>query len=176
MRNLLISVVRWLRRPDVGQSPITIKEVLDLPYEPNTVGILLERMERDRTEHHNWADRLDRKLLAVITADGVYATFLVSFSNSIPSCVVTLVVLILAVSFILAYLAWRPHPYGSVLLNCEMMNILPDDLSRILIGVHSVVNPDMGKINQWKAEKLTWSAWVFAAAALVTLSVYTVAI
>ena len=85
MRNPLRPIFRWLHRPAVGQSPITIREALNSPYKPNTVGILLERMERDTKEHLNWADRLDRKLLAVITADGVYFAILPSIRDSLPT-------------------------------------------------------------------------------------------
>ena len=86
--------------------------------------------------------------------------------------------LIVAVSFILAYLAWRPQRYRAVRFNAliTQMHIHPDDLNRMLIVAHSDVNYDMGKINRWKAEKLTWAAGFFAAAALVTLSVYTAAV
>lgn len=177
MRNLFNPIFRWFNRPDVGQSPITIREVLNSPYKPNTVGILLEKMERDTIDHLDWADRLDRKLLAVITADGVYFAILPSIRDSLPTYVVTLVGSIVAFSLILAYLAWRPHPYGSVHLDFRRwINIHSDDLRRTLIVAHSNVNHDMGEINRWKAKKLTWAAGSFAVAALITLSVYTAAV
>ena len=176
MPNLLRSIFRWFRRPVAGQSAITIEEVLNLPYEPNMVGTLLERMEQSRTEHLDWADRLDRKLLAVMSADGVYAAILASIRNSLPRFIVVPLVLIVAVSLILAYLAWRPHPYRSVHLDFRLwINIQPEHLRRTLIVAHSGINHDMGKINRWKAKKLTWSSGFFVAA-LVTLFVYAVGI
>ena len=60
---------------------------------------------------------------------------------------------------ILAYLAWRPHPYRSVRLDFRLwMNIQPEHLRRTLIVAHSGINHDMGKINRWKAKKLTWAS------------------
>lgn len=178
MRNPFRSVFRWLRRPVVSRSPLPFEQALAEPYEPATVDILLNKLEQGRREHLEWADRLDRKLLAVITADGVYAAILASIRDSIPAAVVATVGSIVAASFILAYLAWRPHPYGavSVVEFVPSMGIYAGDLNRILIAAHARVNEDTGRINRWKAEKLTWAVGFFAAAALVTLLVYTAAV
>lgn len=176
MRNPFSSAFRWLRRPVIVRRPLPFEQALAEPYEPATVGILLDNVEQERREHLEWADRLDRKLLAVITADGVYAAILASIRGLIPVVVVVAGVSIVAASLVLAYLAWRPHPYGAVPLRSftPLTDFHPDDLNRMLIMAHGVVNSDMGKINRWKAEKLTWAAGFFAAAALVTLLVYTV--
>ncbi len=82
--------------------------------------------------------------------------------------------LIVVASLVLAYLAWRPHPYGAVSVAefVSSMDISADDLHRFLIMAHVRVNDYMGIINGWKEQKLTWAAWLFAAAALPTLLVY----
>lgn len=152
-----------------------MEQELSGTYEPATVGILLDNLEQERKEHLEWADRLDRKLLAVITADGVYTTILASISSSIPVVLVALVGLIVAGSFILASLAWRPHPHDvvSVTKFVPHMDIHADDLNRVLIAVHNDINNYMNTINRWKAQNLTWAVWLFATAALPTLLVYT---
>lgn len=176
MRNPFRSAFRWLRRPVVRRSPIPYEQALAEPYEPATVGILLDNVEQDRREHLEWADRLDRKLLAVITADGVYGAILVSIRDSISVVVFAGGVSIVAASLVLAYLAWRPHPYGAAPLRSftPLTDFHPDDLNRILVMAHRVINNNMGRINRWKAEKLTWAAGFFVAAALVTILVYAV--
>ena len=177
MRNLFSTAFRWLRRPVIVRGPLPFEQALAEPYEPAAVGILLDNVEQERREHLEWADRLDRKLLAVITADGVYAAILASIRYSIPVVVFVAGVSIVAASLVLSYLAWRPHPYGAVpLRSIPLTDFHPDDLNRMLIMAHGVVNNDMGRINRWKAEKLTWAAGFFAAAALVTLLVYTAAV
>lgn len=175
MRNLFSTAFRWLRRPVASRCQLTLGQALIGPYEPATVGILLDNLEQERKEHLEWADRLDRILLAVITADGVYTTILASISSTIPVVLVALVGLIVAGSFILAYLAWRPHPHDvvSVTKLVSHMDIHADDLNRVLIAMHNYINNNMKAINRWKVQMLTWAAWLFAAAALPTLLVYT---
>ena len=174
MRNPFSSAFRWLRRPVIVRRSLPLEKALSGPYEPSTVEVLLRKSEQESKEHLDWADRIDRKLLAVITADGVYGAILASIRDSIPAVAVAAVGAIVTASLVLAYLAWRPHPYGAVSVArfVPTMNIDADDLKRILIVVHDGVNDDMGIINRWKAQKLTWSAWLFAAAALPTLLVY----
>ena len=174
MRNTFRSVFRWLRRPVVLWSPLPFEQALRGSYEPDTVGILLEKLEQERKELLEWADRLDRKLLAVITADGVYGAILASIRDPIPVAIVIVMGSIVVASLVLAYLAWRPHPYNlvSVAKLVPSMNISTDDLNRVLIAAHVGVNDDMRTTNSWKGQKLTWAAWLFAAVALPTLLVY----
>lgn len=174
MRDKFRSVFRWLRRPGVDRSSRPLTQVLAEPYEPVTIDILLEKLEQERKEHLELADRLDRKLLAVITADGVYGAILASIRDTIGIAAVIILTLIVAASLVLAYLAWRPHTYDgvSVAKLVASMNISTDDLHRFLIMAHVRVNDAMGIINGWKAEKLTWAAWLFVVAALPTLLMY----
>ena len=116
------------------------------------------------------ADRLDRKLLAVITADGVYGAILASIRDSIPATIVVVMGLVAAASLVLAYLAWRSYPYRWVSVAEFVKHQHPhaDDLNRVLIAAHDQVNEVFGTINSWKEENLTRAAWLFAAAALPT--------
>lgn len=170
MHNPFRSVLRWLRRPVVSRRPLTLEQALSGSYEPATVDIMLEKLEQEWKGHLERAHRIDRKLLALITADGVYGGILASIRDSIPAAVVVVMGLVAAASLALAYLAWRPHLYQvvSVAKLVPFMEISADDLNRALIAAHDWVNEDIDTINRWKEEKLTWATWLFAVVALPT--------
>ena len=74
-------IVGWFRRPDTTQHPSALELAASIPedgFNPETVCEILDKCEKRRVELLDWSDRLDRKLLGVITAIGVYAALLVS--------------------------------------------------------------------------------------------------
>jgi hypothetical protein len=144
-------------------------------FHPETVSELLEKSEQRRAELLGWSDRLDRKLLAVITADGVYAALLVSIRNWIPAEVVVLVGMLAFTSLGIAYLAWRPLGFRTVAVErfTDNLDIHPDDIRRLLITAHNEANRQILELNAWKASKLSVAAGCFIAGALVAVG-YTV--
>ncbi len=123
----------WFRPHDGIQSEDSLS-ILEDAFRPASVSILLDKCERRRAELLGWSTCLDCKLLAVITADGVYVAILVSIRDSIVFPAVLLVGLLACASMVLAYIAWRPHTYGTVPLDAfrNSLDIRPVDLRRVL--------------------------------------------
>ncbi len=145
--------------------------VLQDAFHPETVREVLEKSEQRRDELLGWSDRVDRKLLAVITADGVYVALLISIRGLIPGGVAILVGLLAFISLGMAYLAWRPLGYRTVSVDRFIgdLDIHPDDLRRLLISAHSAANQQIHDLNAWKARKLAFASGCFAVGALVTV-------
>lgn len=174
MRNLFRSAVRWLRRPSLDLSDQTIGNILESSFKPNTAYSLLNKSEQYRAELLAWSDQIDRKLLAVITANGVYVAILVSIRNSIPTPILLSVGALIAVGLSISYLAWRPHSYGlfsrSFDIFIQNMYIHPDDMNRILAWSHNHANRHLEKLNLWKSQKFSASSMCLAAGALIVIS------
>ena len=174
MRNLLISAVRWLRRPSLDLSAQTIGNILESSFNPNTADSLLDKSEQYRAELLAWSDQIDRKLLAVITANGVYVAILVSIRDFIPAPILLSVGALIAVGLSISYLAWRPHSYGlfsrAFDIFIQNMYIHPDDMNRILAWSHNHANRHLEKLNLWKSQKFTASSMCLAAGALIVIS------
>ena len=172
MINPARTLVSWFRPPArLAQSELA-SAALQNQYHRTTVADLLTKSERHRAELLDWANHLDGKLLAVITADGVYAALLVSLRDQIPGPALVAIGAVAVVSLTLAYLAWRPHTYETVPLDPFLpgkMNLHPDDLRRVLVIAHSVANRNIASLNTWKAKQLASAARLFAASALVTI-------
>ena len=167
-------LIGWFRPPGLGSLNGHVS-ALQRPFHPETVSDLLDKSEQRRVELLGWSDRLDRKLLAVITADGVYAALLVSIRNLIPVEVVVLVGLLVFTSLGIAYLAWRPLGFRTVAVEGFVgdLDIHPDDLRRLLIAAHDAANRQILELNAWKAGKLSVAAGCFIVGALVAVG-YTV--
>lgn len=174
IRRLFRRLIGWCRPPPVG-SLNGYASALQGAFDPETVSDLLDKSEQRRVELLGWSDRLDRKLLAVITADGVYAALLVSIRNLIPAWVVVLVGVLAFTSLGIAYLAWRPLGFRMVAVErfAGNLDIHPDDFRRLLITAHDAANRQIVGLNAWKAGKLSVAAGCFIVGALVAVG-YTV--
>ena len=169
-------IVGWFRRPDATQDPSAL--AVSIPedgFNPETVREILDKCEKRRVELLDWSDRLDRKLLGVITAIGVYAALLVSIPTSIPSLILWPTGLLALTSILSAYLGWRPHPFQSLptdrLINGSQYALPLLQLS--LIAVHTAANCQITELNMWKARKLTWATTCFMISAGTTIT-YTI--
>ena len=166
-------VIRWFLHPAQNQ-PDEHMPILEASFDPETVSDLLDKSEQRRSELLDWSNQLDHKLLAVITAGGVYVAILVSIRNSIPILAVVLVGLVAAVSLLLAFLAWRPHPHATIPIDrfASNLHIDPHDLRWLLIAAHSGANLQIHELNEWKAQKLSLAAACLSVSSLSTI--YTV--
>jgi len=171
--NFVNRAISWFRRPGVPDPEENMRTVLKAPYDPDTVDALLDKYEQRQKELLDWSDSLDRKLLAVITADGVYAALFssVSVRSPVPILVVVLVGISVITSIVLAYTAWRPHPHATVPIDrfVNLMHIHPHDLQRILIVAHKSASCQVYGLNSWKAQKLTAAATCLAIGVLATI-------
>ena len=141
-------------------------------FHPETVTDLLDKSEQRRVELLGWSDRVDRKLLAVLTADGVNVAFLVSIRDSIPTPVVIVVGMLVFTSLVLAYLAWRPLGYRAIATDrfADNLDIHPDDRhQRFLIAAHNLANRQIHDLIDWKAKKLAVATGCLAIGALLTI-------
>lgn len=174
MRKLLRSVVLWVRRPALNLDDQTIESILESTFDSDTADSLLGKSQQYRAELLAWSDQIDRKLLAVITANGVYVAILVSIRDYIPAPILLSVGALIAVGLSISYLAWRPHSYGlfsrAFDIFIQNMYIHPDDMNRILAWSHNQANRHLEELNLWKSQKFTASSMCLAAGALIVIS------
>lgn len=173
MRNLLGSTVRWFIRPTLNLPDQNIEDILKGYFHSDTVDLLLGKSEQYRAELLAWSDQIDRKLLAVITANGAYVVILVSIRDIIPGLILILVAALIVVGLSISYLAWHPHSYGLLSRPFDILiqniNIHPDDMNRVLISLHNQCNKHLEKLNQWKSQKFSASSMCLAAGALIVI-------
>ena len=171
MRNLIRPVFRWFIRPTLDLADQTIESALGSDFHSKTADLLLDKSEQYRVELLAWSDQIDRKLLAVMTANGVYVAILVSIRDALISISVGALI---AVGLSISYLAWRPHSYGllSGALDhlIQNMYIHPDDLSRVLVSLHNHCNEHLERLNLWKSQKFSVSSMCLAVGALIVIS------
>lgn len=163
-------LLRWFTPPGLESSKEHLRLVKG-SFHPETVREVLDKSEQRREELLGWSDRLDRKLLAVITADGVYVALLLSMREWTPVGMLLAVGLLAFVSLGLAYLAWPPLGFRAVTIDpfVNHLNIHPDDLRRFLIAAHRAANRQIYDLNAWKANKLAFASGSLAAGALITV-------
>ena len=169
-------VVNWFR-PDTSLPPsLSIRLVTAKKKgwaDDDTAREVLSNCELQRAESLNWADRLDRKLLAVLTANGVYVAILATIRHTLYQLVIWPIGVLVLISIILAFLAWRPQGYQTIdtedLLSYRKANI--DKVRKHLISAHYRVNHKVAAVNMWKARKLKVATWFFfASATLLTIA------
>ena len=171
-------IVGWFRQPDTTQHPTALELASTIPedgFNPETVREILDKCEKRRVELLDWSDRLDRKLLGVIAAIGVYAALLVSIPTPVPSPILWPTGLLALTSILSAYLGWRPHPFQSVPTD-GLINGSQCDLPRLqqcLIAAHTAASRQITELNMWKAKKLTWATTCFMISAGTTIA-YTI--
>lgn len=149
-------------RPPRAQIP-SPDPILQQSAHPASVGDLLEKAERERRELLEMSKVLDRKLLAVITAGGVYAALLVSVRDLIPGPAAGATGIIAVAGIVLAYRAWRPNPLLAMTTHLFVKHIMkdPDSLKLVLINVYIATNQQLYVLNEWKARLFARSStWV----------------
>ena len=155
-----------LRPPREVPPPETI---LRPNADPDAVRQLLDRAQLERHHLQETSNTLDRKLLAVITAGGVYTALLVSTRGLIPGWVIGITGLIAVIGVILAYVAWRPNFILSTTTLAEYADIDPEDLQQLLLAIDNMINQQTFYLNKWKSLLFVRaSAWV-SVSALITL-------
>ena len=173
MSRLIRRFVRWLLPPDVVA--IDRQAILGASYDPVNLGMVLNMSDREHRDLLDGVDRLDRKLLAVITGGGVYAAILVSVRDTIPVIATTFAGLLALSGIGLAYAGWRSHP----LLTVSSSNFIdairqhPDDLRRLAIVAGIEANQEILRFVILKSRMFRWSWACFSVGALSTM-IYTV--
>lgn len=171
LRHAVTHLLRSLRPPR-AQIP-SPEPLLNKNTDPATVRKLLEESEQERRELLEMSKSLDRKLLAVITAGGVYAALLISVRGVIPGPAAGMAGLLAVVGMLLAYLAWRPNPLPAMTtqLLAEQIHTKPDLLNLFLVAVHNSLNHQIYDINNWKERVFVRASnWVAVSAVITLLS------
>ena len=170
MRACIAALTRFLR-PPVAVDPEEPERLLAASYDPATVYELLKSVENNRAELIEWLTHVDRKLLAVMTAGGVYSALLVSIRTAINVCAVTILGLVAVAGIAVAYNAWRPHSHFTLPLShlIERMNIEPDDLRRVLVIAYSTSETQIREVIGWKVRHLGVASWCLMSSTLATM-------
>lgn len=161
LRHAMGSLLRSLRPP--GDRIPGPEPILEVSVHPESVGDLLDKAELERRELLEMSKSLDRKLLAVITAGGVYAALLISVRGLIPGPAAGAAGAAAAAGIVLAYLAWRPNPSLAMTthLLADYIKKDPESLKLILINVYIAANHHLYVLNKWKARLFARSStWV----------------
>lgn len=151
LRHAVTHLLRSLR-PPLAQIPPP-EPILEQFAHPVSVGDLLDKAEQERCELLEMSRILDRKLLAVITAGGVYAALLISVRDLIPGPATGAAGVIAVAGIVLAYRAWRPNPLLAMTTHLLVKHITkdPDSLKLVLINVYIATNQQLYRLNEWKA-------------------------
>ena len=137
--------------------------------------MVLNMSDRQHRDLLDGVDRLDRKLLAVITAGGVYAAILVSVRETIPVLATTFAGLLALSGIGLAYAGWRNHPLPT-LSSSDFIDAIrqhPDDLRRLAIIANIEANQEILRFIVLKSRMFRGSWACFSLGALSTM-IYTV--
>ena len=170
LRHATKSLLRSLRPPRAQIPPP--KPILEQSAHPVSVGDLLDKAEQERRELLEMSRMLDRKLLAVITAGGVYAALLISVRDLIPDPATGAAGVIAVAGIVLAYRAWRPNPLLAMTTHLLVKHITkdPDSLKLVLINVYIATNQQLYRLNEWKARLFARSStWVSVGSAITLL-------
>ena len=151
LRHAVTHLLRSLRPPRAQIPPP--EPILEQFAHPVSVGDLLDKAEQERRELLEMSRILDRKLLAVITAGGVYAALLISVRDLIPGPATGVAGVIAVAGIVLAYRAWRPNPLLAMTTHLLVKHITkdPDSLKLVLINVYIATNQQLYRLNEWKA-------------------------
>lgn len=169
-------IARWFRPPKVeqyeGAADIASEHketVADLQAE--TVQNVLGECQRERNLLLSRSDQIDRKLLTVTTASGVYIALIVSRQASFAALVVWLVGALAIGSIFASYWAWRPIPFMNVPTDelIKGVGYSPTTMNWLLIAANSASIRHIRDLNAWKAEKLHWASSLLAVSAALTL-------
>lgn len=165
--------VSWFLPPEVAS--IDRRVMLDAPYDPENLGVVMNMSSREHRNLLDGIDRLDRKLLAVITAGGVYAAILVSVRETVSAILILLAGVLAVVGIGLAYIGWRTHPIPSVSSSdfVDALDQHPDDLRRLTIIGNIDANKEIDRFIVLKSRMFHASWLCFSLGALSTM-VYTV--
>ena len=155
-----------LRPPREVPPPETI---LHPNADPDAVRQLLDRAQLERTHLQEASNTLDRKLLAVITAGGVYTALLVSTRGLIPGWVIGVTGLIAVIGVILAFVAWRPNLISSSTALAEYVYKDSEDLQQLLLAIDNLINQQMFYLNKWKTLLFARASTWVSVSALITL-------
>lgn len=161
LRHAVRSLLRSLRPP--GDRIPGPEPILEVSVHPESVGDLLGKAELERRELLEMSKSLDRKLLAVITAGGVYAALLISVRGLIPGPAAGTAGVVAAAGIVLAYLAWRPNPSLAMTTHLLVKHIGkdPDSIKLVHINVYIAANHHLYGLNEWKARLFARSStWV----------------
>ena len=137
--------------------------------DPDAVRQLLDRAQLERRHLQEASNTLDRKLLAVITAGGVYTALLVSTRGLIPGWVLGITGLIAIIGVILAYKAWRPNLILSTTTLAEYVDNDPENLQQLLMAIDNSINQQMFSLNNWKSLLFARASTLVSVSALITL-------
>ena len=172
MRACVAALIRFLRPPGVVD-PEEPGRLLAASYDPATVSELLKGVENNRAELIEWLAHVDRKLLAVMTAGGVYSALLVSIRAAMNVQAVAILGLVAVVGIAVAYNAWRPHSHFTVPLSylIERMNIEVDDLRRVLVIAYSTSETQIRGVIGWKVRHLGIASWCLMSSTVATMIV-----
>lgn len=172
MRASIAALIRFLQPPGVVD-PDESGRLLAASYDPVTVSELLKGVENNRAELIEWLAHVDRKLLAVMTAGGVYSALLVSIRAAMNVWAVAILGLFAVAGIAVAYNAWRPHSHFTVPLSylIEGMNIELDDLRRVLVIAYSTSETQIRGVIGWKVRHLGVASWCLMSSTIATMIV-----
>ena len=173
MRRIIKRCVGWFLPPDAAA--VDRRAVLGGPYDPDNLRVVLNISVQEHRDLLDGIDRLDRKLLAVITVGGAYAAILISIRDTISLLAITLSGLLAVIGIGIAYAGWRTHPRPSV-SSADFIDTMwrhPDDLRRLAIVANVEANQEVLRFIVLKGRMFRGSWVCFSLGALSTMT-YTV--
>lgn len=158
---------KWFQ-PDTELPPSLIAARKQIWGDDATAYEILSRLDQWRMGSLAWADRLDRKLLAVLTANGVYIALLATVHDTLHHLAIWPSGVFALFSLVLAAMAWRPHGYQTIRIE-SLLRYHEKDIDTVidfLIKANIATSHVVDSINIWKAQKLKLAIRSFLASAV----------